>query len=212
MKYLLPILVIILFSCNSKSGKTIHYGSLEGNVYWKYNEFVGNRGDAGSGVDLYGHTDTSLHYFTKADVGGDYRFDSIPEGYYLLIVRSRNTTNDPHGHLMSLQYYLKDLERICDTVVTQNIDSALQRSNYYYKRYQDALLYIENPSKSLRESGKYKDSMNSVAKRFLEDLPFDIQIASGIYHSLANKVELKRVSVVRNKTERVITDFGITYL
>ena len=80
------------------------YGTLTGNVYWKYNNYVGNKPDAGTTITLYS-LDTvrvNLKLETNADVQGDYTIEKILPGKYLLKVNSENTTDCPERHVKNL--------------------------------------------------------------------------------------------------------------
>jgi len=88
-------------------------GNLSGTITWKYNDFVGHRGDNGSCVWLisknvdsipdtlveYDELETKTdeikgyYYATVADGNGNYSFDNIPVGDYYIVVKSNNTNN-----------------------------------------------------------------------------------------------------------------------
>src|SRR5690606_20250301 len=97
------------FKVNEANTKSINgdYGSLTGNAYWKYNNFVGNKSDAGAQVVLYS-LDTirkDLKFEATADVQGNYKIEKIPPGKYFLILRSKNATDCPEIHLSKLRIY-----------------------------------------------------------------------------------------------------------
>ncbi|MVM36534.1 hypothetical protein GO730_00740 [Spirosoma sp. HMF3257] len=97
-------IVALLTSCGKSEG------SLAGNVFWKYNNFIGNKPDSGSKVHLYPLTNKSSPFKEVADVRGDFRFDKVTVGDYLLIVVSENTNasgEDIYGELKDNSKYLK---------------------------------------------------------------------------------------------------------
>ena len=83
------------------------YGEVTGNVYWKYNNYVGNKPDAGSKIWLYS-IDTLRNkqiYDATCDVMGNFKLDKILSGFYLMIVKSENTTSSPSETLENLLRY-----------------------------------------------------------------------------------------------------------
>jgi hypothetical protein len=88
MRYFFPFLVttLILFSCGP------NYGSLNGNAYWKYNDYVGDKPDPGTEVYLFPWDSSKEVYETTCDVQGNFMFDKIVTGDYILVAISKNTT------------------------------------------------------------------------------------------------------------------------
>ncbi len=88
----------------------IKTGSVEGNITWQYNKYVGTKADTGAYVALIpieGNTkekdnnsfamlrDTNGEngiYSAKVDGMGEYFIDDVPVGKYLVLIVSRNTT------------------------------------------------------------------------------------------------------------------------
>ena len=85
-------------------------GTVTGEVTYKYNNYVGNRGDAGSTVLLISKNIESLPdelaygstydlpegcYATEVSGSGNYTFNNIPTGEYVLIFISKNTSPNP---------------------------------------------------------------------------------------------------------------------
>ena len=88
-------------------------GKIKGTVLWKYNDYVGVKGDAGASVYLFsknatyptytkeqlfswidGEKDLKDVYETKVDVNGNYSFEDIPVGKYIGVISSKNTTRN----------------------------------------------------------------------------------------------------------------------
>lgn len=94
-------------------------GHIEGKVTWKYNDFVGHRGDNGAvavlieknilkademrsmedlvfisskDVENFHKKYSYFTFTTKTNVDGEYRFKDIPLGKYILIIKSNNVT------------------------------------------------------------------------------------------------------------------------
>lgn len=96
----------------NKSANSVEYGTVQGTVTYKYNDFVGNRGDTGTIVMLFpnplendtakydnGHAcfGTAGSYesgimVAKCDGNGNYVFDNVPVGQYTYLIISQNTT------------------------------------------------------------------------------------------------------------------------
>lgn len=85
-------------------------GNVKGTVIWKYNDYVGVKGDAGATVYLFsknstyptytkeqlfswidGNKDLKGVYQTKVDANGNYSFEDIPSGKYVGVISSKNT-------------------------------------------------------------------------------------------------------------------------
>lgn len=96
--------------CDQKDPDYKAYGSLEGSITYKYNDFVGNRGDTGAKVILISKDVESLPdrlglgmmsenpdgvYNTEVDGTGSFRFDHIPAGEYYIVIISKNTNENP---------------------------------------------------------------------------------------------------------------------
>jgi len=96
---------------------TQKFGSLRGTITYKYNNYIGNRGDTGSIVYLvskdvkqlpseiargfkYNKPEEKI-YCSEVDGNGNYNFNNIPVGDYYLVIISKNTNNNP---LLNSQY------------------------------------------------------------------------------------------------------------
>jgi hypothetical protein len=87
---------------------------LTGNAYWKYNNYVGNKADAGAGVILLS-LDTireNQKFDATADFQGNYKIERILPGRYFLIVRSKNATDCPERHLTNLALYSSQIKQL----------------------------------------------------------------------------------------------------
>lgn len=102
-------------------------GNVKGTVVWKYNDFIGIKGDGGAKIFLFsksakyknytkqelfdwleGKTDIPNIYRTQVDANGNYSFNDVPAGNYIGVISSRNTNRwisdglDPYKSLQSL--------------------------------------------------------------------------------------------------------------
>ena len=100
----------VCIRCNDTDSSYVAYGTISGTITYKYNDFVGNRGDSGALILLISKDVKSLPdrlglamtsekvdglYDTKADGNGNYVFNHIPAGEYYIVVLSKNTNEDP---------------------------------------------------------------------------------------------------------------------
>jgi hypothetical protein len=201
----------------SPEGLNGDYGQLTGNVYWKYNNFVGNKPDAGSEASLYS-LDTlrkDLKYEATCDVMGNFKFDKVLPGYYLLIVKSRNTTNSPDGHLNRLLLYSSYLSRLFGYDIYKENKNQIQEYKVLDSLYNKALMADEKEygsfSKRYDAYRKLEKQKMDFAETIIDKLPKDFTSKIGIYTGYSKKIELSSVTIDEGKTSNEIIDFGITY-
>lgn len=176
-----------LVSCKPK------YGSVTGNVFWKYNDFVGNKPDAGATVNIISKKDTSIYRYidAKCDIDGNFNFEQLEIGEYLLIISSKNVTGT-------------------DLDVLENI----RDNSFFIDGYYNGL----NLSKSLflNDSLDYYKSKNNGGMIFLipiesnfsfyKSLPGRLQY---LLNSGPRKIYIDEIKVEENKSTKVIVDFGL---
>lgn len=206
MRILFAVVAFFLLSCG---GSKVEYGSVEGNVYWKYNDFVGNRPDAGAEIRIINNRDSLKYYTTTADVRGDWSFDSIPAGYYVLVVKSESTKSSNLEffrelsaglHFMDTVYHFGDefLDPIRDSI------RFLQNS-------MDSLIINYNPETNEYSSiSEVREQMEALAKRALSQIPLEWLMRFGIY-STGNKIDVHSIGVYKQTKKKIVTDFGISY-
>jgi len=103
------------------------FGTLKGTVVWKYNDFIGYKGDTGARVYLFSKNASYPSYTkqelfdwlenkkelkdvhrTVVDANGNYVLNNLPVGNYIAVISSKNTTRDftetlnSHNQLKSL--------------------------------------------------------------------------------------------------------------
>lgn len=208
MRFIYFAIIILFASCSQP--KPIEYGSIKGNVFYKYNNFVGNRPDAGSKVYVYSINDSISKYSSTTDVRGDYAFDSVPVGLYMVVVRSETTKSSARDYFDELNYNRKFI----DSIFRTNISSSLSEYNETISEFE------EKASKGLREYegmkavniyDKYTDSVEHYANRYLTTLPSIIKHELLILGRGGSKVDIQNISVKKGRAETIVTDFGITY-
>lgn len=124
-----------------------HTGTMSGLISWKYNNFVGNRGDTGakifavnletheatdSLIDMNAPQGTNGIWISTADGNGNYKIDKIPCGNYAVFIVSNNT-NGNYPEYKTLDSVISQKEWI--TIETIN-NKAFIRSVKYYNNIQ----------------------------------------------------------------------------
>ncbi|QDQ00165.1 S-layer homology domain-containing protein [Lysinibacillus fusiformis] len=103
------------------------YGTLKGTVIWKYNDFIGTKGDTGARIYLFPtnatypsykkqelfdwidrKTELKDVYRTLVDANGNYTFNDLPTNNYIAVISSKNAhrnvleTLNSHNQLKTL--------------------------------------------------------------------------------------------------------------
>lgn len=209
MKFILVILVgCTILSCKEEK----KFGSLTGNIYWKYNDFVGNKPDAGSYVQLLSIKDSNSTFETSADIQGNYRFDDIPVGEYLVLIKSKNTTGSGSELLATLSYHILELDRIYHSQISDSIFEGIRLCRKIDSaRYAIDFASDVDNNRRIKNRDRLRDSANSVADKYLAQLPLDMKVATFVNGTGSNKVDIQYVRIENKKTKTTVTDFGITY-
>lgn len=216
MKKIIFLLLAIATLTSCSKGE----GNIKGNVYWKYNDFVGNKPDAGSKIELWGVdtvstkiTDFKLE--TTADMNGNYTFENIPVGYYMLIVKSKNTNRSNPDTYKQIGIFKKHLEMYFKLDLTP-INDDLKKLSELDEKYLDAV--IETPDFSNKNGEDYFIKTKSIQKELerLAEITFDktpkalIELLD-LQPYFTNKFDIDFIEVEKDKTFQKNTDFGITY-
>ncbi len=209
MKRLLFFLLISHLSCKSPHQTPRSYGNLHGNVFWKYNDYVGNKPDGGSSVAVYNTADTSYIGQATCDVRGDFAIDSIPEGYYFVIVNSKSTNESSTDAIKKIYVNKPFLKQITKDSLN-GLLRAYNETERYEQLYNGAFTTNEK-ALPLRQRLAYKDSMNKTSGRWIDSLPATVRYKIGKIFSVSQKVDYEFVSIKPRKTENIVVDFGITY-
>ena len=205
MKKLLLFILIASFLSSCKNG----HGTLEGNVYWKYNNFVGNRPDAGSTAYLYPFAKNSKPIQETVDVQGNFQFDKVNTGDYLLIVVSKNTTASPAEQTKELLNHSTDIKKIfgldINLMAPQNVKKFKYEDSVFYSLKID---FNNNIKAGIAESKKHEEASNFFAGRIVKAIPVNNELAQ---YALSNKIKIEKVTIEKDKTNKEVIDFGVTY-
>jgi hypothetical protein len=193
------------------------YGSLTGNVYWKYNNYVGNKPDAGSEVSLFPYKKNSKAIETKADVQGNFKFDKVETGEYLLIVSSENTTSSPEEAFNELRFsseYFKDVFDFDLSKVAPEKQKEFLLRDSLLRDYQINSTKDYTSDKFLSQMDvekKKQDTIRNIVKAINEAIPSDFKSKLGVNVIVGHKVKIKKIKIEKDKAATEVIDFGITY-
>lgn len=191
------------------------YGTMTGNVFWKYNDFVGNRADTGAEVVIYSLNTIrrGLKYEAKVDLQGKYKFDKVLSGNYFLIVRSKNTNDCPEKLIEKLEIYSSEIKNIFGFDLFK-YKKQLDEISKLKKLYLDVLI-DEDSSKYGGLSNqiiKYTNLENEVRDKsikLIENLPEDFKDKINLYSSYGNSYDFSIIEINEYNNTDEISDFGI---
>ncbi|KGO93265.1 carboxypeptidase-like regulatory domain-containing protein [Flavobacterium subsaxonicum] len=212
MKKLLLLFVgaLLLVSCKKDPG------SVSGNVYYKFNEFVGNKPDAGTTVKLY-NLDKGAEpatYETTSDVQGNYKLENVVPGDYLLLVRSKTTTAENIEIYNQFAANSKELKELfggdLDKLNKETEELAAIEKNKL-EAYTNALSSHDQGDKYLNDYAKYLKEGTAKQKSISDKLPTALKSLVSAATGYDQKIELKKITVEEAKNVQNNTDFGVTY-
>lgn len=210
--FFLFLIAITTLSCTKKPG------NLTGNVYWKYNEYVGNKADSGSEIKLiaFDKKQKDTIFQTTADLNGNYAINDIPPGRYFLIIESKNTTDSPKNHLDNLQNYSEDLKTLFGLDLS-NYSKEISEINGYYQKYVEILTDDDNTkyggiSNKIDQYEKFGKMSDDKSSDLIDKIPSNIRYKIGLLTAYSKSIEFKNIEIKEGKTENIITDFGVTYM
>lgn len=207
---LIVSIVLVLSSCTKKPG------ILTGNVYQKYNNYVGNKPDAGSEVKLYSKTNKETNYETTTDVSGNFKIEDIPPGKYFLIVQSENTTDSAEDHLDNLLIYSDDIKKVFGIDIKKykkEIDEITKLKDEYQR-----LLTDTSGGNSYEALTRQMDAYQKVESKIKENslsliskFPSEFKTKLGLLTGYDNSFSFNNIEIKEAKTANQNVDFGITY-
>lgn len=213
-KYLIHILILsfLFTSCQP------NYGSLTGNAYWEYNRFVGNKADAGSKVYLFSSDTSESVLKATCDVQGNFKFDKLTTGDYMLVLVSKNTTTSALNQLQQMtridvnKYFGFSFEKIDSTLFKEAGKSLsdFEKSEVPpppgINGYEEKKLHFDSLE-------YFRNIANKLADSLFNKIPKHNKLLNEIYSlgSFSKKVKFRQVTIKKNETSNEIFDFGITY-
>ena len=192
-----------------------NYSSISGNVSWKYNDYVGNKADAGSEVLLIS-MDTIrgvLKYESTADLQGNYKIENILPGSYFLVIKSKNATDCPEDHLNNLKNYETDLSQLFGLNLLP-FKKEIDAIDQLHEQFTKILLADESEyggyTSQINQYTKIETDMRERAAKIIEKIPDDVKRKIDIYSGYSNALYFSNVRIEEGNPEVIITDFGIT--
>lgn len=187
------------------------FGILTGNIFWKYNDYIGNKPDAGAEIILYSldslETDF-LKFKTFADLNGNYKLEKIPSGVYFLIIKSENTRDCPSIHLLNFKLYNSELNKLFGFNIN-DYRLELEQINTL-DSLASSSLYLKNPSKALYDYERYKKQSENKADEFFSKIPYKFKKDINFSGKYSKSYYFSHIIIEEGKVEYIVTDFGIT--
>jgi hypothetical protein len=179
--------------------------SIRGKAFFDYNDNVKNKADVGARIVLISKNDKEFHQETTADLSGNYSFQDVTPGDYLLILTSKNTKEEPVTSVESLMLYSDFLndwsEGLAQQFQTAKYDS-LQNKIREFKDNRDSHKFNEKKLQAM------KQSVNDLITQFYAQLPLTA-IRRLDLKSPADKMKFELIKV-GNTELNVVTEFGIS--
>lgn len=212
------MIAVCLISLLTSKAQQATLATLSGNVFWKYNDYVGNKADAGSEVQLISLINPSTTYKSTCDLNGNYKIEGIAPGRYFLIIKSKNTKQDPTWYSRLFSVYKQQLDTVLNTNVSGfRTDLQAEIDTLYNKQMDLVKDYAQNmnkwkPSKYIKENEKLNTALHAKIKAWFEVMPIELKLKLNTYYYIHESLHYQIVDLTSNKTETIVTDFGNTYM
>jgi hypothetical protein len=200
MNKLLLFLLFISSACLGQSGK------ISGNVFWKYNDYVGNKPDAGSEITALKLNNPNIKYSATADVSGNYIIPTMDTGNYIVVIKSASTHADPNTSYQKLLIYSKNFISLNNSF-SADFESALKDS--IRMKQQEYESYRDGKKVKQRKLEGLSDELQKMIFRYYRKMLYSLAPLS-IYSAFQN-IDYKYVTVKPGDEQRLVTDFGTTY-
>lgn len=202
--------VLLLISVNQINAQT---GTVSGNVYWKYNNYVGNKPDAGSEVALMQITNPAIRHKTKCDIQGNFKIEGVTPGRYFLQIKSQNTKQDPIFYTRLFRIYKENLDSVYEIKVSSFRNDLQNEIDELYKQQVELNKRMTQMKYAIykKENDKLEKEMLLKIKEWIESMPIEFKNKLSIYTSVHESLDYSVLEIKENKNETVVTDFGITY-
>lgn len=202
------IIVISLQSCKEKTG------TLEGTAYWKYNDYVGNKPDAGTIIKLFEIGDSIPTYTTEVGLDGKFKIENIKIGKYLMISKSKNTNESCNGFIQTLEIYVNELDSIFNYNVAKSFNNDFNTYDSLYNKFHSLLIADHEDSLSglTKHINAYREAEKSLeifSEQFVKKLPSNFKSNIGLI--IYDKIDFLDITIEKDKTTVEQLDFGVTY-
>ena len=211
MKKKLLIIIVLIASLTSCTKKP---GSINGNVFWKYNDYVGNKPDAGSDVKLYSIANKDSKFETTTDVSGNFKIEEIPPGKYFLIVQSKNTTDSPVNHLHNLFIYSENIKSIFGLDLNK-FKKEFEEINQIENKNDNVEVKFDpdnpNATSGIDDFEKNQNEINTKSLNIISKFPSEFKTKLGFYTGYDKSFDFNIVEIREGKSCNENVDFGTTY-
>lgn len=202
---LITIISICFFSATAAIGQK---GQLSGQVYYLYNNYIGNRPDAGAKIIITSISDTTRILETTTDLSGKFELSNLSTGDYIICVRSKAQTSRPY---MSYLNFISNNDNI-------KAITGLDLKNYNLELQEEIKMlterYWEENNKKrpkLAEIKKIELRRDDVAIKFIRGAFDALRKKTGILTSF-DRIHIEKVSIIDNNETKINVDFGISYM
>lgn len=208
--FILAVSALAIVACSKEPG------SVSGSVFYKYNDYVGNKPDAGSTIKLY-NVDKSAEpakYEVTTDVQGNYKISGVVPADYLLFIQSKTTTAKATDVLSQLSANAKEAKEVFGVdaeKISKQIEELKVIEVKQTEAYANAMEHLDAGDKYVKEYGQHIKDSKAKLNSILDALPKDMQNLLAISEGYGPKLEIKKVTVAEAKDSQNNTDFGITY-
>lgn len=203
------ITFLTLTSCTKKPG------IFSGYIYWEYNDYVGDKPDAGSKIKLYSITNKEIQFETTADASGNFKLEDIPPGEYFTIIQSKNTTDSPKYHLDNLLIHSKELKTIFgfDSSPFKKEIEEINKLQYTYLE----ILTDDDENKygglatQIEKYEKIESEIKEKSQYLISKLPGQFREKIGLHTGYDKSLKFINLEIKEGKTSTENVDFGTSY-
>jgi hypothetical protein len=179
---------------------------ITGTAFYKYNDFVGNRPDAGATVKVFSLNDPNLEKSSTVDLQGNFSVSNLDTGAHLLIIVSKETNDDPYLGYSRTVIYGKLFNKYFG-FNPQTIDTALQ--NAIEAKHQEYMEYGVSKKFSYKKVMNTKKEVMEMVFKFFNELPIEKMIRTGI-NLPTDKYDIKELTLNEKPLDKLVIDFGIS--
>lgn len=192
-------------------------GTIKGNVFFKYNELIGNKADAGSQVILYSKTDSTFAP-TTTDLQGNFVYDNLKPGQYLVGVVSENTIDNGIesfglASFANTKPYLGFSFSKLSPELFDSIHAGIQKCDSLLIVMSSKTKYGGQWNKARKAREKVMKGCQAMIKRLMSLAPMNSRtLPFNFTRTHGKKYRFSHVTVEPGKTSTIVIDFGITHL
>lgn len=208
MNKLILLLILSFASIHTEAQK----GIISGNIFWKYNDFVGNKPDAGSTIYLYKKDSSTVYRKTQTDVMGNFSF-TVDPGQYVIYAFSAETRSDAFSYFVSLRY-----DQYVEKNLGFNISQIQPEFNIVDSLWNTYLQKGQVVSENQRQERKKRADLVNIRQQYelaamkllLQIRCLNRDIQKEFTKPIRQKFKIEYVNVKPEETSTVIINFGIT--